>query len=214
MSPIRNFDEVARRRTVCERRVPRDRDRDPAPARAAPRSRSLRRRPFNVTMATMGRLAGSLLLGLLSTASGAGLAPLVLSNTPPQYRQRARRLLQSPAAAATPAASGPLFRPIDFGADPEGQVDSAKAFDGAVAAMLARDGSRELASGNHDLGGATLDLGGGVYLISKPVYIPMLHANFRITGGTLRASASFPKDRYMIEIGECMCPTAAASRCH
>ena len=53
------------------------------------------------------------------------------------------------------------------------------------------------------LGGATLDLSGGTYLISEPVHIPMLHANFRITGGTLRAAASFPKDRYMIEIGAC-----------
>jgi hypothetical protein len=99
--------------------------------------------------------------------------------------------------------AGPLFRPIDYGADPTGTHDSTKAFTVAVAAMLARDGSgtRELASGNKDLGGATLDLGGGAYLISAPVHVPMLHANFRITGGTLRASASFPKDRYMIEIG-------------
>lgn len=151
-------------------------------------------------------LVASALLSLLSAASGSALAPMVLSNTPPEHRHRVRRLLHSAEvttpAGAPPTGAGPLFRPIDFGADPEGRVDSTEAFDAAVAAMLARQGPRELASGNLDLGGATLDLGGGEYLISKPVYIPMMHANFRITGGTLRAAASFPKDRYMIEIGK------------
>lgn len=68
--------------------------------------------------------------------------------------------------------------------------------------MLERNAgdNRTLASGNRDLGGATLDLS-GTFLISAPVAIPTLHANFRITGGTLRASASFPPDRYMIEVG-------------
>lgn len=148
-------------------------------------------------------LLAAVLLAVPSAASQ--LSPLVLSSTPPEHRHRARRLLHPAHAATEPptAHAGPLFRPTDFGADATGKQDASNAFDAAVAAMLARAGSRELASGNRDLGGATLDLSGGTYLISEPVHIPMLHANFRITGGTLRAAASFPKDRYMIEIGAC-----------
>lgn len=136
------------------------------------------------------------------------LDPLVRANTPPHHRRRTDRLLHggSATAASPPPLAigpiGPLLRPVDFGADPTGKSDSTAAFAKAVAAMVARnDSSRTLASGNYDLGGATLDLGGGVYTISSPVAVPSMHANFRITGGTLRASATFPRDRYLVELG-------------
>ena len=58
-----------------------------------------------------------------------------------------------------------------------------------------------MASGIRNLGGAMLDLAGGVYLISSPIVAPNFVGNIRFGGsGTLRASTSFPKDRYLIEI--------------
>ena len=58
-----------------------------------------------------------------------------------------------------------------------------------------------------NLGGATLDLGGGEFLVSAPLVIPPHVGNVRIRGGTLRASASFPPTRFLIEIGEDKCNT-------
>ena len=52
-----------------------------------------------------------------------------------------------------------------------------------------------------DCGGAVLDLAGGEYLISQPITIPPGYSNFRVTGGTLRASPAFPPDRALLEIG-------------
>lgn len=53
--------------------------------------------------------------------------------------------------------------------------------------------------------GATLDLSGGTYLISAPLVIPPLFGNAAIVGGTLRASPTFPADRWLVEIGNVSC---------
>ena len=59
-----------------------------------------------------------------------------------------------------------------------------------------------MASGIGNAGGAMLDLAGGVYLISSPIKVPIFLGNVRIGGsGTLRASPTFPADRYLIEVG-------------
>lgn len=51
-----------------------------------------------------------------------------------------------------------------------------------------------------DLGGAVLDLAGGVYLLGAPVVLPAGGgANFAVLDGTLRAAASFPPDRFLLE---------------
>ena len=63
-----------------------------------------------------------------------------------------------------------------------------------------------------NLGGATLDLGGGEYLVSAPLVIPPHTGNVRIRGGTLRASASFPRDRFLIEVGQAGCTTGCGGK--
>lgn len=71
-----------------------------------------------------------------------------------------------------------------------------------MAAFLSRNGSAHVdEAGSIDLGGVTLNLQGGDYLISAPLVIPSNYSNFRVQGGTLRASSSFPADRYLIEVG-------------
>ncbi|KAF3325745.1 polygalacturonase QRT3 [Carex littledalei] len=56
-------------------------------------------------------------------------------------------------------------------------------------------------AGIADLGGAEVHLDGGTYLISSPVRLPSSGGgNFRIIGGSLRASETFPTDRYLIEL--------------
>lgn len=52
-----------------------------------------------------------------------------------------------------------------------------------------------------DCGGATLDLAGGTYLLSSPVVLPA-GGNMRVAGGSLRASAAFPKDRWLLELSQ------------
>lgn len=97
--------------------------------------------------------------------------------------------------------------PVDFGADPTGETDSTNAFEAAMAALTntSSRASVPMASGIANLGGATLDLGGGEYLIGKPLIIPAFVGNVRIRGGTLRATASFPPARFLIEVGDTMC---------
>lgn len=132
--------------------------------------------------------------------------------------QRATRLHRAAhaaisASAQTPAAT--VINPIDFGADPTGTSSSSAAFDAAVASMirLARDDRKDFL-GHYDLGGATLDLHGGIYLIDRPVSFPSLYANFRVQYGTLMASPSFPRDSYMLIVGDGRCKDAKDGGCN
>lgn len=107
------------------------------------------------------------------------------------------------AALSTPNTA---ILPSDFGADPTGAKDSTAAFAAAMAVLLRQRGPRHTTAANiTDLGGATLDLSGGTYLISAPIVIPAFYANVQIVKGTLRASASFPAARFLVEIGSKDC---------
>ena len=69
----------------------------------------------------------------------------------------------------------------------------------AVQALL-HGGVRQrstLSSNITDLAGAVLDLGGGEFLLSAPIVIPQFFGNFYISGGTLRASRTFPQEAYL-----------------
>ena len=99
--------------------------------------------------------------------------------------------------AATPR----VFGVVDFGGDPTGVSDSTTAVNAAVSALLKSCGPGTDAKPLLDCGGATLDLQGGEFLISAPVYINPGYGNLRIRQGTLRASASFPSTRFVIETG-------------
>eukprot|EP00037_Helgoeca_nana_P018239 m.174645 g.174645 ORF g.174645 m.174645 type:complete len:662 (-) comp24362_c0_seq1:222-2207(-) len=109
-------------------------------------------------------------------------------------------------------AAGTPINPTAFGADPTGQHDSTTAMTAAVAALLTIRGPRHtMASNITDLGGATLDLSGGTYLISAPIVIPAMFGNLQIVRGTLRASATFPAARWLVEIGDAACVPRLAS---
>lgn len=103
----------------------------------------------------------------------------------------------------SPVSSVTFFYPADYGADPTGMKDSTLAFQMLLGNLLntTRPKRRPMAAGITDLGGSTIDLQGGVYLISQPIVIPPMFGNAHIIDGTLQASAVFPPDRWLIEIG-------------
>eukprot|EP00927_Polykrikos_kofoidii_P005009 TRINITY_DN11991_c0_g1_i4.p1 TRINITY_DN11991_c0_g1~~TRINITY_DN11991_c0_g1_i4.p1 ORF type:complete len:550 (-),score=51.88 TRINITY_DN11991_c0_g1_i4:106-1755(-) len=101
-----------------------------------------------------------------------------------------------------------VVRPTDFGADATGQTDSTAAFEQvlqAFANVSAAKAALPMAAGIRNMGGWTLDLSGGTYLISSPLVFPDFNGNYHISEGTLRASSSFPSDRFVIEVGTEAC---------
>jgi hypothetical protein len=123
---------------------------------------------------------------------------------PPHSAARTRAQLRRWAAPAGPAPGSRVFSPIDFGADPSGASDATAGVAAAVAALLAtcNETSRpRLANYVRDCAGAVLDLDGGEYLISAPLSIPPGFGDLHIMQGSLHASGAFPRDRYLIEVG-------------
>jgi hypothetical protein len=102
--------------------------------------------------------------------------------------------------------ASPVVFPTSFGADPTGKTDSTAAFTAAMNAVVSRSNGN-MSDGISDLGGVVLDLQGGDYLISSPLVVPQFVGNLRIIDGTLRATPSFPADRYVVEIGSRPCNT-------
>jgi len=104
--------------------------------------------------------------------------------------------------------SGRNFRPVDFGADPTGRLDSTRALQAALNALLSvgslKPAASKLASNITDLGGATLELE-GEFLISQPLLVPAFFGNFYIMRGTLRASSSFPRNGVLLTVGSVDC---------
>ncbi|XP_050235088.1 polygalacturonase QRT3 [Mercurialis annua] len=128
-----------------------------------------------------------------------------------------RELASSP--APSPAPSPTIFAPppspegnypsrsrviqvTTFGADPTGKNDSTEALLRAIGSAFegsGREGS--LMEGINNLGGTHISLEGGIFLISRPLRMPLLRAgNLMISGGTLQASDNFPTDGYLIEL--------------
>jgi len=126
----------------------------------------------------------------------------------PRTRAAHRRMMASWRSVERAAAGSPVVFPTSFGADPTGVADSTAAFAAALAAVVARNATgKKMSDGIADLGGVVLDLQGGDYLVSAPLAIPQFVGNMRIIDGTLRASASFPPDRFVIEVGATPCST-------
>lgn len=97
--------------------------------------------------------------------------------------------------------NGRLLYVTDYGADPTGTTDSTKALLAAINAAFNVATRDQTMSGVRDLGGVEIHLEGGNYLISGPLQLPASGgSNVLIHGGTLRASANFPTDRYLIEL--------------
>ncbi|KAG0503703.1 hypothetical protein HPP92_003775 [Vanilla planifolia] len=81
-----------------------------------------------------------------------------------------------------------------------GNTDSAAAISRAISDAARPPSNRSLLSGIADLGGVEIHLDGGSYLVSSPISIPSSSGNLKIHGGSLRASDSFPTNRYVIEL--------------
>jgi hypothetical protein len=132
-------------------------------------------------------------------------------------------LLPTAGAEAALAVAGKTISPLTFGADPSGTRDSSTAIQAAMQALRRLCGGQTVSgSGNStrhlafrvtDCGGVTLDLEGGVYLLSQPMVLPA-GGNLHITGGSLRAAASFPRDRWLMESGvDCLWHCEGAAEC-
>lgn len=103
--------------------------------------------------------------------------------------------------APTPLPNPRVFRLTHYGADPTGRRDSTDAILRAITDAFQPSDGRILMPGIPDLGGADVDLEGGSYLIGRPLRLPSSGGgNFKIHGGSLRASNDFPTDRHLIEL--------------
>ena len=160
--------------------------------------KKLNQRRLRSEVSVNGRVGGG------GAESGVSTGGLSSSLSPGLFQPVASRLLSS-------------LNPVTFGADPTGRKDSTEAFELLCAQLFNASAlaPRDMASGIVDFGGATLDLNGGEYLISAPIVVPVFAGNMRITGGTLRASKSFPPDRFLIEVGSASCkPKDAQNVCN
>lgn len=94
-----------------------------------------------------------------------------------------------------------VYHVTDYGADPTGAVDATAAIKKAIADAFSLPSNATMTGGIPDLGGAEIHLDGGTYLVNGPLTLPASGGgNFKIHGGSLRASAEFPTDRYLIEL--------------
>ncbi|XP_038710174.1 polygalacturonase QRT3-like isoform X2 [Tripterygium wilfordii] len=96
-----------------------------------------------------------------------------------------------------------VYPVTSYGADPTGKSDSTEAILKAIADafQISAETDGSLMEGIPNLGGAQIFLEGGSYLISRPLRIPAARAgNLVIHGGTLRASADFPTDGFLIDL--------------
>lgn len=119
---------------------------------------------------------------------------------PRTKRQELMNILKSPPYIRDTAS--PLIRVTDFGADPTGVKDSTEAFNKAVAELLSRKKfNSTMADGINDLGGAVIDLEGGNYTISDTILFPYFYGNYQIKDGSIRASLTFPADKFMLQFG-------------
>ena len=148
-------------------------------------------------------------LALLACAAGAHASWSLPAHAtkllhPPHSAARTRAKLRRWAAPAGPAPGSRVFSPIDYGADASGATDATAGVAAAVAALLASCAEptrARLADYVFDCAGATLDLSGGEYLISAPLAIPPGYGDLHVMQGSLHASAAFPRDRFLIEVG-------------
>lgn len=100
-------------------------------------------------------------------------------------------------SATVPVISPYVLNPLSFGADPSGVNDSTAALQACV--THAWNSSRGNDHDQLDLGNLVIDLAGGVYLLNAPVVFPSQSArNFLVRDGTLRASATFPSDGFLL----------------
>ncbi|KAJ7513801.1 hypothetical protein O6H91_23G015000 [Diphasiastrum complanatum] len=113
----------------------------------------------------------------------------------------ARKISQLKRQESLTSTTSRTFFVTDNGADPTGKTDSTAAIQKTINQAFDVSTSHSLMPGVPDLGGVDIHLEGGDYLISSPVSFPSIGGgNVLLHGGTLRASQSFPKDGYLIQL--------------
>ncbi|XP_043688214.1 polygalacturonase QRT3 isoform X2 [Telopea speciosissima] len=101
----------------------------------------------------------------------------------------------------TATSSPRIYRATAYGADPTGKTDSTEALLKAISDAFESPNNGDLMQGITNLGGAQVYLEGGYYMISRPLRLPASGGgNLLIHGGSLKASNSFPGNRYLIEL--------------
>ncbi|XP_043688211.1 polygalacturonase QRT3 isoform X1 [Telopea speciosissima] len=109
--------------------------------------------------------------------------------------------LISPSPPPTATSSPRIYRATAYGADPTGKTDSTEALLKAISDAFESPNNGDLMQGITNLGGAQVYLEGGYYMISRPLRLPASGGgNLLIHGGSLKASNSFPGNRYLIEL--------------
>ncbi|KAL5098069.1 hypothetical protein RYX36_002396, partial [Vicia faba] len=94
-----------------------------------------------------------------------------------------------------------VFHVTSYGADPIGNSDSTEAILAAIADASNVLSEGHLMEGINNLGGAQVNLEGGNYTIRRSLMLPVSGVgNLMIHGGTLKASADFPIDGYIIDL--------------
>lgn len=118
-------------------------------------------------------------------------------------------LAPSPSPSLAPSPSPSViskpreYRVTSYGADPSGKTDSTDAIMRAIsdAFGVSVPSGYHLMDGIKNLGGTEINLEGGIYVISRPIQFPTAgRGNFKIYGGTLKASEDFSTDGYLIDI--------------
>lgn len=146
---------------------------------------------------------GLLLLFIILLVSENGMAQFcVRFQKQAEFHKKVQQKLSFVQAklASTTKTAGRVLYPIGYGADPTGQQDSSDAILKAVGDAFQVQNGRKMLPTVNDLGGVVLDLQGGNFKITKPISIPPHGGNVLVQGGTLRASDTFPEDRYLIEL--------------
>ncbi|VAH35717.1 unnamed protein product [Triticum turgidum subsp. durum] len=119
-----------------------------------------------------------------------------------RYRDLAAGRMESVRSSFGKARRGlAVYHVTDYGADPTGAADATAAIKKAIADAFSPPSNATMTAGIPDLGGAEIHLDGGTYLVNGPLTLPASGGgNFKIHSGSLRASAEFPADRYLIEL--------------
>lgn len=121
-----------------------------------------------------------------------------LISLPPSSMSPSPSLSVAPSPSVAPRPR--VYHVTSYGGDPTGKTDSIDAILGAISDAFQGPSDGFLMAGIVNLGGAEINLEGGTYTISRPVQFPTSgRGNFKIYGGTLKASDNFPIDGYLID---------------
>lgn len=118
--------------------------------------------------------------------------------SPPEHRNDLYKILSTPYIKEV---KSNVISITSLGGDPTGKIDSTDAFKKAVEELISRKTDKTMSDGIADLGGAVIDLEGGEYVVNDTVFFPNMYGNYHIMDGTIRASDTFPEDKFLVQVG-------------